>query len=205
MTDVPSVKGSVIAEVVDDLRKLRARGDITQSQIEAHLDPDQRHLVEQSLRPTEWYPVDFYRRCVELLRAVVGHGRDEYVRERGFNRGNKLMEAGLYQQMEYANRAQVQKHSDPQARFEAYGRDLRLFVTLSGSLLNFSKWSVDVDPDHADRYQITVKEAADYPHILGIATEGMIDAMACQHGLANLWKFERVSNDTLAFRMTRSL
>ncbi len=50
-----------------------------------------------------------------------------------------------------------------------------------------------------------MKGAADYPDILGIATEGMIEAMACQHGLANLWKFERISNDTIAFRMTRSV
>jgi len=50
-----------------------------------------------------------------------------------------MIEAGLYQQMQYVRRVRVQENPDPKARFEAYGHDMRLLVTLSGSILSFSR------------------------------------------------------------------
>lgn len=116
----------------------------------------------------------------------MGGGRNKYLFQRGLKKGKNLIEAGLYQQMEYASRTQLQREVRPGARFKAYGRDLRLFVTLSRSLLNFTEWSVIVDPDHDDRYVILVEDAAAYPDALIWATEGLIESMALNHGFGNV-------------------
>jgi hypothetical protein len=116
-----------------------------------------------------------------------------------------MIEAGLYQQMEYARRAQVQEHADREARFRAYGHDMRLLVTLSGSILSFSRWTVEPDPEHDHRYRIVVDDAAAYPDALALATEGLIDSLASSHGMAKLWRFEREGRDRIVFRMTRDL
>jgi hypothetical protein len=204
MAQEPSIKGTVIGELVEDVCKLVDAGEISRLDLEAWLRPEDIEVLDQATVPSKWYDLELYRRLCELLRDVSGGG-DEYLRERGFTRGRKLMAAGFYHQMEYAGRSQVARAVDPQTRFEAYGRDLKLFVTLSRSLMNFASWSVARDPDHEDRYRIEVRDAADFPDVLGWGCEGVIDAMASSHGLAGLWRWERIAPDFVVFRMVRSL
>jgi hypothetical protein len=204
MTTIPSMKGSLTNELAEDVRKLIAEGTVSRSEVERRLSPEDLEVLDSEITVTGWYDVRFYARCAELLRDVLGGGRNEYLFQRGLDKGKKLIEAGLYQQMEYASRAQVQDEMDPEARFKAYGRDLRLFMTLSKSLLNFTSWSASVDPDHADRYIIVVEGAAAYPDALAWATEGLIESMAASHGMGNMWRHRRVG-DRIEFRMTRSL
>lgn len=201
---VPSMKGSLTNELAEDLRKLIADGKVSRAEVERRLTPEDLAILDSEIVFAGWYDVQFYARCAELLRDTVGEGRNEYLFERGVARGRQLIEAGLYQQMEYATRTQVMSEMDPEARFRAYGRDLRLFVTLSRSLLSFTTWSVTVDPEYADRYVIVVEEAADYPNALVWATEGLIESMAASHGFENMWRHRRVG-DRVEFRMTRSL
>lgn len=203
MATQPSLKGSVITELAEDIKKMIADGELSRESVERHLTSEDTAILETGISVSQWYSVEFYRRAAELLRDAVGGGRNEYLRERGLKKGKKLIEAGLYQQMEYASRAQVKGEVTPEKRFAAYGHDLRLFVTLSRSLLNFTKWSTIPDPDHGDRYWILVEEAADYPDALVWATEGLIESMASTHGLSNLWSHERVQPDRIVFRMSR--
>jgi len=204
MASEPSLKGSVITELAEDLNKLVVDGALSCSELERRLTAEDIAILESEIVVSQWYSVKFYQRSAELLRDVVGGGRNEYLMERGLAKGEKLIEAGLYQQMEYATRARVQAEVSPEARYAAYGRDLRLIVTLSQSLLNFTRWSPIPDPDHADRYLIVVSEAADYPDALAWATQGLIESMAATHGLANLWNHERTGPDRIVFRMSRS-
>jgi hypothetical protein len=199
----PCIKGTAIGDLVEDMRKLLSDGRISQRDIEARLTAEDLALLEEPAVPSQWYDIHSYRRLTELLRNVEGEGRDEYVRERGRARGQKLIEAGLYQQMEYLGRSRVKRAMDPKVRFAAYGRDLKLLVTLSQSLINFSTWTVVPDPDHGDRYRIEVRDAADFPDVLGWASEGLIDAMAAVHGMSGLWRWERVAPDFIVFRMLR--
>jgi len=205
MTTEPSLKGSVIVDLVEDIKKLLADGELPRERAERRLSPEDLAVIDGQVLVSNWYGVDFYKRAAELLRDTVGGGRNEYLRERGFRRGQKLIEAGLYQQMEYAPRADVTHHDTPEKRFEAYGRDLRLFVTLSRTILNFTRWTPEVDPEHADRHRIVVDEAAAYPDALAWATEGLIDSMAASHGLSNMWAHRRTRTDQIVFRMTRPL
>ncbi len=205
MAQKPCIKGTVIANLVEDTRKLLSDGRISQHEIEARLTAQDLAFLEEPAAPSQWYDIHSYRRFTELLRDVEGEGSDEYVRERGRARGEQLIEAGLYQQLEYLGRSQVKRAMDPKARFEAYGRDLRLFASLSQSLINFSTWTVVPDPDHGDRYRVEVRDAADFPDVLGWASQGFIDAMAEVHGLSGLWSWERVAPDFIVFRMLRAI
>ena len=205
MARKPCIKGTAIADLVEDTRKLLNDGKISQREIEARLTAEDLALLEEPVVESRWYDIHSYRRLTELLRDVEGEGRDEYARGRGRARGQKLIEGGLYQQMEYLGRSRVDSSMDAKARFEAYGKDLRLLVTLSQSLLSFSTWKVVPDPDHGDRYQIELRDAADFPDVLGWASEGLIDAMAAVHGVSGMWHWERVGPDFVVFRMRRTL
>lgn len=201
MSHAPSIKGSVLVDLVEDVRKLLGSGD---REAAAHLTEQDCATIEQDISQASWYSVDFYARLMELLRNAHGDGRNEYVIDRGRARGRKLMEAGVYQQMEYVGRLQATKAITSEERFAAYGRDLRLLVTLSRSILNFTTWSVEADPDVNARHIIEVSDAEEFPDILGCSTEGFIDAMASVPGQSGLWKYERFNRSLAVFRMTRS-
>lgn len=205
MASIPSIKGSLLSELVEDVKKLSATAELPPSVVESRLTAEDLAVLEKPILAFQWYPIGFYVRCARLLRDSVGGGRNEYLRERGFQRGRKLIASGLYRQMEYASRTQVQKAMTPKDRFAAYGHDLKLFVTLSGWLVNFTEWTVQLDLDHSDRYVIVVQGADDYPDEAAWATEGLIDAMAADHGLKNLWRHERRGPSEIRFRMTRAL
>jgi hypothetical protein len=161
--------------------------------------------MDSKVQLTQWYDIRCYERLVRLLRDVEGGGQNEYLRQRGAQAAERLLKAGLYQQMEYLSRTQAGKANDPKERFLAFGRDLRLLTTLSASLLNFSRWEVEPDSEWPDRYKIKILEATDYPEVLVWQTDGLINRMAIQHGKPNLWCWERVRPDLIVFRMTRSL
>ena len=114
------------------------------------------------------------------------------------------MDAGLYQQMEYAGRAQIVSATSPEERSVAFRRDLKLLVTLSGSILNFTKWTVVDDPDHQDRAMIEVSDAGAFPEALVQSTTGLMDCLNDAMGTSGLWKWDRPTPDLLRFRMTRS-
>jgi hypothetical protein len=141
----------------------------------------------------------------ELLRDTEGGGSNEYLRERGRQTARRLLEAGLYQQLEYLHATQLKRAKDPRARFEAFGRDLRLLNTLSASILNFSKWESKPDPERQDRYVIEVSEARDFPEVLCWRSDGFVNEMATEHGEPDLWRWERAAPALVVFRMVRSL
>ncbi|MHC4608072.1 MAG: hypothetical protein ACYTAF_14270 [Planctomycetota bacterium] len=203
MAEKPSVKGALVAEAIEKGRKFLEEGRLSREELAASLRPEDLETFDEPTNVAMWYELEFYRRLAELLHEVEGGPREEYFRKQGFLRGQKLIDGGLYQQMEYVDRSQVAREMDPEARFEAYGRDLKLFVTLSGAILNFTRWSVGRDPDHDDRYRIEVRGATDFPDFLGWGSEGLINAMAASQGLADLWRYQRVSPDFVVFRMLR--
>lgn len=203
MPEKPSVKGSVVAEAIEKTRKLLEEGRLSRDQLEARLGPGHLAAFDEPTNVSRWYDLELYKCLAELMYELEGGPRDEYFRRQGFARGKKLIEAGLYQQMEYVERSQVAAELDPKARFEAYGRDLKLFVTLSAAILSFSRWSVARDPDHEDRYRIEVRDAEAFPDFLGWGSEGLINAMASRHGLHGLWRYERIAPDFVVFRMLR--
>jgi hypothetical protein len=141
----------------------------------------------------------------ELLRDVEGAGSNEYLRERGRQTARRLLEAGFYAQLEYLDRTELGRARGKEARFEAFGRDLRKLTTISASILSFSRWASKPEPGRADRYLIEVTEAEDFPEVLAWRSDGFVNEMASQHGEPDLWGWKRVAPDRIVFRMIRSL
>jgi hypothetical protein len=202
---VPSIKGSVFAAVVENVHKLVTGGEISRTELARWLQPQDIDFLDQQIAVSEWYDIRVYARMSELLRDVVGKGSNEYLRQLGRQTAQRLLEAGLYQQLEYLSATQLEKATDSRARFEAFGRDLRLLTTLSASILNFSKWESKPDPGRDDRYVIRVSEARDVPEVLCWRSDGFVNEMATQHGEPDLWRWERMAPDLVVFRMIRSL
>lgn len=205
MAQPPSIKGRIFATVIEDLTKLLSAGELRREELGRWLEPGDLPVLDQPIVATEWYCIRTYARVCTLLRDVVGGGSNDYLRQRGERSAQKLLDAGLYAQFEYLKRTQVRKETDPNARHQAFGRDLKLLTTMSASILNFSHWESKPDPDVAQRYVIEVTEAKDFPDALGFTSEGFVNGMAKTHGDADLWRWERARPDLVVLRMIRAI
>ena len=203
MTPGPSIKGSVCVRGVEDVQGLVRAGRLSQKDLEKRLQMEDLELLETPIQPMGWYDVGTYGRLLDLLRDVEGQGKSEYLRKRGARSAQVLIDGGLYQQLQYLNRTQVSQEYDAHARFQAFGRDLRLLTSLHASILNFGRQTANVDPEQADRYVIEMTEVGPMPDSLCWTTDGFINRMAGQHGHAELWHWERPQRDHVVFRMLR--
>ena len=204
MPSTAAIKGSAFSKVVEDVAKLLARQALSRSEAARRLAPEDLALLDKGVVISSWYDIRSYVRLSELLLEVEGHGNPEYLRERGRQTAQRLLEQGLYAQLEYLQRTEVSKVEAESARFAAFGRDLRLLTTLSASILNFSKWGARTDPDHERRYLIEVSDARDFPEVLCWTSDGFVNQMAAHHRRGDdLWSWARVRADLIVFRMTR--
>lgn len=203
MSSVPSIKGSVFSRVVQDVRKALEGADLSRSDATKWLEPEDLALLDQSISVAGWYDIRSYDRMNALLLELVGGGSHEFLREQGRDTARLLLEAGLYAQLEYLQRAQVSKATEQKGRFEAFGRDLRLLTSLSSSILNFSCWSARPDPASDHRYLIDVTEADAVPESLCWRSEGFINGMAAVRGGTDLWAWTRPARDHVVFHMLR--
>jgi hypothetical protein len=205
MSSVPSIKGSVFVRAVEDTLKLVSAGKLARGDLQRWLRPTDVALLDSPVGSSSWYDVQAYGRLLELLKDVEGGGKNDYLRERGARSAELLRQSGLYQQMEYLNRTQASQQTDPHARFLAFGRDLRLLVTMYGSLLNFGRQQVKEDSAFVDRYLLEYADVAAYPEALWWTTDGFVNRMAKQHGASDLWIRERRGPDLTLFRMNRCI
>ena len=205
MSSVPSIKGSAFSFVVEKTLKLVSAGEISRNELARRLSPESLSVLDQPIHVIEWYDIRIYAQLMEFLRDVAGGGENEYLIRHGEHAAERLLQKGLYQQMEYLKRLQLGKETDAKGRYEAFGRDLRLLVTITPSILNFGQQQVKGDPEHADRYLLETSDATAYPEVLCWTTQGFNNRMAATHDSPDLWCWERPRLDLVRFRMTRSL
>jgi hypothetical protein len=205
MSTTPSIKGTAFTKVVEDVAKLLTRKALSLVEAQRWLQPDDFALLEREVQAARWYDIRTYDRMSRLLLDVEGHGDTQYLRERGRQTAKRLLGAGVYAQLEYLQRTEASREKDPQQRFDALGRDLRLLNTLSASILNFSKWNHVKEEKHPRRYRIEVSEAAAMPEVLCWTTDGFVNGMA-EHGTGSLlWRWERPKRDLVVLRMTNDI
>lgn len=205
MPTIPSIKGSVFAGLVEDIQKLLASGRVKKTELSRWLNPKDLEYLAAPVQPFEWYDIRSYGRMSELLRDVEGGGSNEYLRKRGARNAKRLLEAGLYQQLEYTHRTLFSRETEKNARFEAFGRDLGRLTTISASILNFGRTRHLPDPDRKMRWLIEVSQAKAYPEALIWASDGFTNEMARQHNTPDLWAWERPEPDRIVWHMTREL
>ena len=158
-------------------------------------------LISKPISAGGWYDIRIYQRVLEFLRDYPGERDNTYLLDAGRRSAEALIRAGFYQQMEYLGRTQLKTHEDPKARFQAFGRDLRLLATLTQSILSFVASSVALDPEHPDRWMIEYKCTAPFPEVLCWTTQGFCNRMAEEHGTPELWQWNRVRADLVRLRM----
>lgn len=205
MGRIPSIKGSVYANAHEDVNKLLADGTVSRAEAERWLEASDFETLDGPINLASWYDVRSYDRLSRLLCDVEADGDTEYLRGKGRRTARRLIEMGVYAQMEYLQRPQIADREGVMERFEALGRDLRRLNTLSASILNFTKWEAMPDPDAAMRYRIEVSEAADMPETLVWRTDGFVNEMARQHSPDDLWSWRRERPDLIVYRMKRGI
>ena len=201
----PSIKGSAITSTVEDVQKLVQTGVLSETELERRLTRDGLALVRQPIAAAQWYDMRAVTSVAELLWDVEGRGDPEYMRRRGEETAERLLQGGLYSQLEFLKRLNLDQHTSPEARFKAFGRDLRLINTLSGSIFNFGLWTSRPDPEHEGHYLIEIQEATALPIPTSLATEGFLNRIMKEIRESARWRLERPRKDLVVYRMDRPL
>lgn len=195
----PCIKGMTLFFVVEDVLRLREAGRIAESMLEAKLERTEIEWLDEKIQPALWYPIDGYRRLTELLLEVEGGGDPDYLVRRGTAAAERLFEAGLYAQLQHGETRGAEARAGGREFTE---HDGRLMTTLSGSVLNFSRWRYRVEGDEA---VIEVTEAAALPEVMRLAAMGMIGCIAGRVRSRKVHvRSERPTLDRVVFRFSRA-
>jgi len=187
-----SVKGSLILGVVVAVRRLRDRGQIAAEVLEARLSKEALSLLDEKIAIATWYPVEIFTELLELDWEISG-GRDPaYLERLGGLTAAKMFDSQRYQQLEYAERRRSAETRD------SLLRQARLINTVTGTLYDF----LDVDVEIVDEFlEITYSNVAALGDAVLHTTVGFMTEINERQGNARRWTGERISPDTIRFRM----
>lgn len=191
----PSIKGSVIASLVEDILRLRDTGRIPEEALAAGLEPQDLEVLEHKVLASTWFPIETYRRLTELLWRTEG-GDEDYLRARGAASAARLLEAGLYEQMR-----RIQSPDPGVVTLADFERAVRPLIVMSQTILNFGRSELLADPDHERRLIIQISDAADYPEVLRFTSEGFYNACTRAAGRSYTWCSSRPEPDRILMRM----
>lgn len=187
----PSIKATTFQKVVDDVRELVAKGDVSRAEIEARLPAGDLPWLDAHHAATAWIPIDVYERLVELLAELVAPGRrEEYLIERGAQAAERLAGLGIYAQLD--------------ATTEHVGRRIgNMIVTVAGMIFTFGNWRYASLEDHD--FEIRVEDAAAMPDAARLAVQGFVAYVATRAtGAPIRVSSRRPRPDFVVFRGTRS-
>jgi len=202
----PSVKGILLQQVVDRLQHHLESGTIDRDALEARLEKSDLDLLDKKIVPVVWYPIRSYARLVELADALEGGLSDQDHVHGGEADARRMMQAGVYSQLELFERMEKVAAGAPfDERFQALGRTLRLAISISRAIFNFTEWKVVPDPDHPRRYRVEVTDAALLPRSNTIGAVGFLNE-CCRSADPRdpiSWSVERPAPDRVLYRMDR--
>jgi len=160
----PSIKGTVFQTVVDDIQALIERKAVSRDALEARLQAADLRILDGKIDGARWYPIDGYGRMLELLRDVEGRSDPrQYLLQRGMRAANRLIDLGLYRQIDRQARTPLVQVGDA-------------MINLSRNLYNFSIWTFRSEAD-GRTHHLEVSEATAFPEVSRIVVEGFIDAL----------------------------
>jgi hypothetical protein len=169
MASQPSIKGSALSSVVEDLRALRDSGRISPARIEKTLQPADLALLDTQIQPALWYPIQSYARLTEVLLDVLGRGDPQYIADRGARAAQRLWESGLYVQLQHGEEKAAKARRTGGVMSD---RDARVITTLSGAIFNFTRWKYRVEETGS---VIEVSEAEALPEVSVWAARGFLE------------------------------
>ncbi|MDX1650708.1 MAG: hypothetical protein R3263_12720 [Myxococcota bacterium] len=213
----PSVRGSIVRGVVEELLRQREGGAIPPERLAEELEPADLAILADKVLDGGWYPAASYSRLLELLCRSVGRGSRIFYAERGAVNAQRLMDAGLYAQLDLLERLpqeiEVTDDAPEHERLARMGRafatKLEHIVSLAGSIYSMGRWSVVSDPDTGERLCIEIVEAEAYTDPMRLAIEGFLNqcvrTVPGREPLARLFRSERAATDLIRIRMTMDL
>lgn len=207
----PSIKGTIFCAVAVEIQELRKQGRISEDQLAVALEAADIGLLEKQSLTASWYPIPTYARYLDLLCKTVGGGDPRYYEVRGHASARRLMDAGLYSQLDLletiTDGSRTEDPADQRAALTTYRKKLAIVVSLAGSIYNVGQWKVIDDGEHAGRVTIEIREAAAYSDGMAGAIVGFLDE--CAHSVTGkidkLYFFERPERDRLRIRMLMDL
>jgi hypothetical protein len=189
----PSAKGSVVMGVVASLRSAKKNGRVSEEQLAARLSSAAYALFERKIELGLWYPMAAFGELVDFEWDLAG--RDpEYARRSGAQSADRMFDAGIYQQLDYAQRA------DKAQTREALLRQAKLITTVTGTLYSYLQTSVRFTDD-GGQLEIVYANAALFSEPLRYSTEGFMNRVNERQGSARRWTSERTRADEIVFRM----
>jgi hypothetical protein len=166
----PSIKGAAIAKLIEDVQACLARGETDRARLEANLAPETVRMLEGKVEIGNWYPVGMYNELTDLIWQEEGGGRSDYLRQRGEKMMKRLMEAGLYQQLDFLDRIDRGLQDKPTP--DDIQRTCRLIGSVSGAIRNFGKDSWAWDPDTPGCIVHHLHDALHFSEMLRLVSEG---------------------------------
>jgi len=207
----PSIKGTIFGPVAEEIHALRESGRISEDELAAALEAKDIALLEAKTVASAWYPIDTYARYLELLCRLEGGGKPAYFERRGSMSARRLMDAGLYSQLDLLGSItdepeRVGEDARQRAR-RAYRSKLTVVISLAGSIYNVGRWKVIDDAKHPERVAIEIREADAYSDGMAGAIVGFLDE--CAHSVnrrvQKLYRFERPTRDRIIVWMLQDL
>lgn len=157
------VKGTAVASVVEDLKRLIEAGRVRRDELEVRLQAADLELLEQKILPSSWYPLGSQGRLTQILLEVEGKGSLEYLLERGRRAAERMREGGLYAQLSV----------DQERWGERIGA---MMIPLGPAIYRDTVWSIELSGTGAAmRFEITVEVQEDFPEVCRHQTQGFIE------------------------------
>jgi len=166
----PAIKGAAIAKLIEDVQEYLARNEADRERLEAGLSRKTLSVLESKVEIGNWYPVDLYDELTELIWQAEGGRRPDYLRQRGENMMKRLMEAGMYQQLDFVKR--VEGDMPDRLTREGILRYCRLIGSVTGAIRNFGKDSWEWSPDDPNIMHHHTREAAAVSEAMCLVSEG---------------------------------
>jgi hypothetical protein len=191
----PSVKGSLVLGAVVTVRRHRTQGRVSADQLSARLNGAALELVDQKIDIGRWYPVKVFTELLDF-DWDVGSGRDpDYMRRQGEQAADRLFSSGIYQQLNYAERA------DRVGNAKELKRQSKLITTITGSLYNFLRFEVRLGEARGDTLEIVFSNAALFSEALRHSTEGFMNQINQRQGSGHRWMSRRDQADVIVFTL----
>src|SRR5271166_2113589 len=187
-------KGSVVLGAVVTVRRHRKAGRITAEQLAARLSQGALKMLEEKIEISRWYPVQFLCELVDLDWEVGGRRDPDYLRKQGEQAAEMLFQRGIYEQLDYAKRAEPAR-----ARDDLVWR-AKMITTITGALYNFLTFEVQLD-DHGEELQIQYGNAAAFSEALRYISEGFMNQLNRRQNSSLQWASNRPRPDLVVFTL----
>ena len=191
----PSVKGSLVLGAVVTVRRHRNQGRISADQLSARLAGAALDLVDQKIDIGRWYPVKAFTELLDVDWDVGSRRDPQYMRRQGEQAADRLFDSGIYQQLNYAERA------DRVGSARDLKRQATLITTITGSLYNFLRFEVRLSEGRGDALEIVFSNAAVFSEALRHSTEGFMNQINQRQGSSLRWSSRRDPADVVVFTL----